>query len=182
LIVHEHDPGNLAAAMLLLQTVRQGKHMLKMTPMSTADFEHFRASSAADYVEQCRLSGLPSLATNQTRTLAGLDALLPQGPATPGHYLMLLQEQESSATVGMMWFGELSDNDATSAFLYDLWIAPAWRRRGFAEAALALLAEEIRLRGMGSLSLNVFAHNTVAQALYRKAGFVASEITMVRQL
>jgi len=156
--------------------------MLKMTPMSTADFEAFRASSAADYVEQCRLTGLPSLATNQTGTLAGLDALLPQGPATPGHYLMLLQEQENSATVGMMWFGEVSNNDATSAFLYDLWIAPAWRRRGFAAAALALLAEEARLRGLGSLNLNVFAHNAAAQALYRKAGFVASEITMVREL
>ncbi|MFJ9449951.1 GNAT family N-acetyltransferase [Herbaspirillum sp. NPDC101397] len=156
--------------------------MLKMTPMSTADFERFRASSAADYVEQCRLTGLPSLAASQAGTLAGLDALLPQGPATPGHYLMLLQEQEHGATVGMMWFGEVSNDDATSAFLYDLWIAPAWRRRGFAAAALALLAEEARLRGLDSLNLNVFAHNTAAQALYRKAGFVASEITMVREL
>jgi ribosomal protein S18 acetylase RimI-like enzyme len=95
---------------------------------------------------------------------------------------MLLQEQENSATVGMMWFGEVSNNDATSAFLYDLWIAPAWRRRGFAAAALALLVEEARLRGLGSLNLNVFAHNAAAQALYRKAGFVASEITMVREL
>lgn len=156
--------------------------MLKMIPMSTADFERFRESSAADYVDQCRLTGLPSLATSQAEALASLDALLPLGAATPGHYLMLLEEQENGAGVGMIWFGEVREDDTTSAFLYDLYIDPAWRRRGFAQAALALLLEEIRLRGIASLSLNVFAGNAAAQALYRKAGFVASEITMVRSL
>lgn len=155
--------------------------MLTMTPMSIADFERFRQSSAVDYVQQCRLTGLPSLATTLTGTFASLDALLPQGPATPGHHLMLLQEQDGKQ-IGVLWYGEMLEEETTSAFLYDLWIDPPWRRRGFARQALKLLQEEIRRRGISSLSLNVFAHNEAAQALYREAGFVASEITMVRSL
>lgn len=157
-------------------------HQLKMIPMTTTDFERFVETSSTDYAEQCRLTGLPSLATSQPQARANLLALLPQGLATPGHYLMLLQEEESGASVGEIWFGEVKEDDRTFAFLYDLTIDAAYRRRGFASAALELLLEEIKLRGLDNLSLNVFAHNTAAQALYRKAGFIASEITMVRPL
>ena len=157
-------------------------HQLKMIPMTTTDFERFVESSSTDYAEQCRLTDLPSLATSQPQARANLLALLPQGLATPGHYLMLLQEEESGASVGEIWFAEVKEDDRTFAFLYDLTIDAAYRRRGFASAALELLLEEVRLRGLDNLSLNVFAHNTAAQALYRKAGFIASEITMVRPL
>lgn len=157
-------------------------HPLKMIPMTTSDFERFVDTSSADYVEQCRLTGLPSLATSQPQARENVDALLPQGLATPGHYLMLLQEEESGASVGEIWFGEVEEDGRTSAFLYDLTIDAAYRRRGFGGLALELLLEELRLRDLDSLSLNVFAHNAAAQALYRKAGFVASEITMVRSL
>ncbi|ASU39798.1 hypothetical protein hmeg3_16925 [Herbaspirillum sp. meg3] len=155
---------------------------LKMIPMTTADFERFVETSSADYAEQCRLTGLPSLETSQPEAFENLQVMLPQGPATPGQYLMLLQDEESGASVGQIWFGEVTEDNETSAFLYDLMIDPAYRRRGFAAAALELLQEEVKLRGLGSLSLNVFAHNEAAQALYRKAGFIASEITMVRTL
>lgn len=157
-------------------------HRLKMIPMTSSDFERFVDTSSADYVEQCRLSGLPSLATSQPQARGNVQALLPLGLATPGHYLMLLQEEDSGASVGEIWFGEVTEDGLTSAFLYDLTIDAAYRRRGFAGAALELLLEEARLRGLASVSLNVFAHNTAAQALYRKAGFAASEITMVREL
>lgn len=155
---------------------------LKMIPMTTTDFERFVDTSSADYAEQCRLTGLPSLETSQPEARQNLQALLPHGLATPGHYLMLLQEEESGASIGEIWFGEVKKDDEASAFLYDLTIDAAYRRRGYASAALVLLLEEITLRGLGSLSLNVFAHNEAAQALYRKAGFIASEITMVRTL
>ncbi|WP_050476652.1 GNAT family N-acetyltransferase [Herbaspirillum rhizosphaerae] len=157
-------------------------HQLKMIPMTTTDFERFVETSSADYAEQCRLTGLPSLETSRPQARANLQALLPLGLATPGHYLMLLQEEESGASVGEIWFGEVTKDGETSAFLYDLTIDAEHRRRGFASAALELLLEEVRLRGLSSLSLNVFAHNEAAQALYRKAGFLASEITMVRTL
>lgn len=155
--------------------------MLTMTPMRPADYERFRQYSAADYADQCRLTGIAALAVSGPEALASLDVLLPQGLATPGHHVMQLEDQDGHH-VGVMWFGETLEGDTRSAFLYDLWIVPAWRRCGFAREALQLLHADIRERGISSLSLNVFAHNDAAQALYRDAGYVPSEITMVRTL
>jgi ribosomal protein S18 acetylase RimI-like enzyme len=51
-------------------------------------------------------------------------------------------------------------------------VALAWRGRGVGSALLAGAIESARERGLHKVSLSVFAHNAVAIALYRKAGFV----------
>ena len=46
-----------------------------------------------------------------------------------------------------------------------------WRGRGVGTALVAAAAGRARGQGLNKLSLEVFAHNTAAIALYRKAGF-----------
>lgn len=46
-----------------------------------------------------------------------------------------------------------------------------WRGRGVGTALVAAAADWARGQGLHKLSLEVFAHNTAAIALYRKAGF-----------
>ena len=46
-----------------------------------------------------------------------------------------------------------------------------WRGRGVGTALVAAAAGRARGQGLHKLSLEVFAHNTAAIALYRKAGF-----------
>ena len=47
-----------------------------------------------------------------------------------------------------------------------------WRGRGVGTALVAAAAGRARGQGLHKLSLEVFAHNTAAIALYRKCGFV----------
>jgi RimJ/RimL family protein N-acetyltransferase len=51
-------------------------------------------------------------------------------------------------------------------------VAREWRGRGVGSALLAAAIEWARERGLHKLSLDVFAHNAGAIALYRKFGFV----------
>ena len=51
-------------------------------------------------------------------------------------------------------------------------VAREWRGRGVGSALLAAAIECARQRGLHKLSLDVFAHNAAAIALYRKFGFV----------
>lgn len=163
--------------------------MLTLKPMSEADYEHYLDTSAATYAEQFLLSGLPACVPAQIAAHAYTQAMLPQGVATPGHFLMTLQDAASNTNVGSMWFSDSvpqqsghKRNTAKGAFLHFLQIDTPYRRRGLANMALQQLLETLRQRGIRNLSLNVFAHNAAAQMLYRKVGFCASEITMTRTL
>jgi ribosomal protein S18 acetylase RimI-like enzyme len=51
-------------------------------------------------------------------------------------------------------------------------VARLWRGRGVGSALLAAAIEKARGDGLHKLSLEVFAHNDAAIALYRKVGFV----------
>jgi ribosomal protein S18 acetylase RimI-like enzyme len=51
-------------------------------------------------------------------------------------------------------------------------VAKPWRRRGVGSGLLADAIEKARDDGLHKLSLDVFAHNEAAIALYRKFGFV----------
>jgi ribosomal protein S18 acetylase RimI-like enzyme len=51
-------------------------------------------------------------------------------------------------------------------------VAHEWRGRGIGSALMEAAIEWARASGLHKLSLNVFAHNAAAIALYRKYGFV----------
>jgi ribosomal protein S18 acetylase RimI-like enzyme len=51
-------------------------------------------------------------------------------------------------------------------------VAKPWRRSGVGSGLLAAAIEKARDDGLHKLSLDVFAHNEAAIALYRKFGFV----------
>jgi RimJ/RimL family protein N-acetyltransferase len=52
-----------------------------------------------------------------------------------------------------------------------MFVDRGWRGRGVGTALLAAAADWARGQGLHKLSLEVFAHNAAAIALYRKAGF-----------
>lgn len=57
------------------------------------------------------------------------------------------------------------------AVVWGMWVAPAFRRRGYGEQLLAAGLTWARDLGLESVSLDVFPANTAAVALYRAAGF-----------
>src|ERR1035437_7572477 len=73
--------------------------------------------------------------------------------------------------VGFIWYAVAPRDGGSSTFVLQLFIKPAYRRRGYAkEALLALEGLAISL-GHLSIGLSVFHHNSGARELYASVGF-----------
>jgi ribosomal protein S18 acetylase RimI-like enzyme len=78
-----------------------------------------------------------------------------------------------SAVVGMATCSRrtITGWDGPIVFLQDLFVEPAHRRRGIAEALIARVAALARELGSPIVELTVRADNDPAQAFYQRAGF-----------
>ena len=87
-----------------------------------------------------------------------------------------LVAEADGAVVGLcLFFRSFSTwTGKPGAYVQDLYVAPAWRGRGVAEALLKRLAATVRDRGGAYVRLSVDAGNTDAQAFYRRVGLAWS--------
>lgn len=108
--------------------------------------------------------------------------LLPQGLGTPGHWLCEILDRADGQTIGALWFGITPSPGAHAAHLYDLHIDEGPRREQHARATLRLLETRCRELGAGSIGLQIFAHDTMAQALYGSLGFTVTSFNMSKRI
>ena len=108
--------------------------------------------------------------------------LLPQGPDTPDNVLYTLHDPHEDADVGVLWYALQRTPHATTAFIYEVEVFEAYRRRGYATQAFTLLETDAAARGATRIGLHVFGHNTAARALYEKLGYHATNINMRKEL
>lgn len=95
------------------------------------------------------------------------DALFGENPVVYG----LLVEVDGQAAGGALWFRNFSTWDGVAGvYLEDLFIRPAFRRRGLARRLLAALARECVDNGYTRLTWAVLDWNTNAIALYDAVG------------
>jgi ribosomal protein S18 acetylase RimI-like enzyme len=106
-------------------------------------------------------------------------ALLPDGPRTAGHRFFRIVSAASGETVGHVWLHV--DAGSPQAFVYDIGIDPAHRRRRYATSALTWVESIARDAGCATLALNVVADNPGAMLLYHILGFqtVSSHLSKV---
>jgi GNAT superfamily N-acetyltransferase len=82
-----------------------------------------------------------------------------------------IAEVEGQAAAAAMWFRNFSTWDGVAGiYLEDLYVRPAFRRRGLARALLAELARECVSSGYTRLSWAVLNWNVDAIALYDSVG------------
>ena len=94
-------------------------------------------------------------------------ALFGQRPSAHAHVV----EVDGRAAATAVWFLNFSTWDGVSGiYLEDLFVRPAFRRRGLAHKLLATLAAECRAHGYTRLSWAVLNWNVNAIALYDAVG------------
>jgi ribosomal protein S18 acetylase RimI-like enzyme len=71
---------------------------------------------------------------------------------------------------------------ATYAELTELYVEPAWRRRGIARALIALAEQLASERGAGTLTILTGDDNAPAQALYRSLGYEEGDVALTKDL
>ena len=83
----------------------------------------------------------------------------------------LIAEVDGQAAGGALWFRNFSTWDGVAGvYLEDLFVRPAFRRRGLARRLLATLARECVDHGYTRLTWAVLDWNTNAIALYDAVG------------
>ena len=156
--------------------------MIQLVPMTADAFDAYRQRGIEEYAAEHVRAGRWSAEEAHAAAAREYEELLPQGTATPNHYLYTIQDDTVPAAVGLLWFALNDEAGRRRVFIYDIEIDPAFRRRGYATAAFSALEAEARALGAHEIRLHVFGHNHDARRLYEKLGFVATNITMSKPL
>lgn len=94
----------------------------------------------------------------------------------------LIERERTPIGYAIVTFGYDLEFAGRDAYLTELWVDDDQRGSGAGSAALALLPDELRARGVNALHLQVRPDNP-AFRLYQRTGFVASPRTiMTRRL
>ncbi|MCC6575277.1 MAG: GNAT family N-acetyltransferase [Planctomycetes bacterium] len=93
-------------------------------------------------------------------------------PADPARGTILVAEL-GTEYVGHCWLSSQTDffTREDEAWVFDLTVAPKFRRQGAARALMAAAQAMAKSRGLRHIGLQVMGHNREAQALYAKLGF-----------
>jgi RimJ/RimL family protein N-acetyltransferase len=156
--------------------------MIALVPMTEADFQTYCERAISEYAEEHVRGGRWSEEEAYEQARRQYQELLPQGVATPNHFLYTLTDTSTQTPVGRLWFALQPQAGNQVAFIYDVAIEPAFRRKGYATQAFEALEHQARAHGVQQIRLHVFGHNHEARALYEKLGFVATNINMAKSL
>ena len=155
--------------------------MTRLEPMDEATFEAWREASIRDYAaEKVEAGNWPAEGALE-RATAEFVALLPDGRATSGHAVRSMVD-DAGERVGYAWFVPEERPFGRVVFIYDIAVDPAHRRQGHAQAALGEIEAYAREHGCVGVQLHVFGGNAGARALYQRAGYVETNVTMLKRV
>lgn len=155
---------------------------VRFVPFDEVDFQAWLTEAIPSFALTNVEDGRWSLAESIDLSRQAHDALLPQGLATPGQFFVHLHDAATGERVGLLWWTEGPKDGAMQAWVYNITIEPAARRRGFARAALRELEGVALQHGMRQLGLHVFGHNHAARQLYESLGFEPASLTLRKVL
>ncbi|MGH2464711.1 MAG: GNAT family N-acetyltransferase [Candidatus Limnocylindrales bacterium] len=149
--------------------------------MTSEVWASWRAATIAGHADdQVRIGAWPAEGAD-ARAAAVLAVLLPDGQLTADHQFMSIVN-EDGLTVGALWFAPDRGDAHRAIFIWDIVIGEEFRGRGYGRAALTALEPVVRALGYDEISLHVFGDNDVARSLYRSAGYVETNVSMVKRL
>ena len=144
--------------------------------MTEEEFQTFLAGGISTYAEEKVKAGNWPAEEALQRSKEAHDRLLPTGLTSPNQHLYSIEVE--GKPVGHLWLSTDPQLGAGAGFIYDLFVAEAFRRQGIAKHAMRLLEQEALRLGLKSLALHVFAHNVQARSLYEQLGYEVTNINM----
>lgn len=155
---------------------------ISLVELDDVPYRAYRDHLVRDYAAHKVRAGAWYESEAQIRAAKDVDGLLPEGPATQGHFLYSVREDAADAEVGTVWFALRDSGVRRYVWIYDIIINENFRRRGYASRTLELVEARAKELGAKSVELHVFGHNQGAQALYEKVGYSVTSITMAKQV
>ncbi|GHO85848.1 GNAT family N-acetyltransferase [Dictyobacter formicarum] len=156
--------------------------MIILEPMNEEDFQRYLDFSVADYAQEHVKSGRWSQEEALTEAKKQYVELLPAGVASSNQYLFTIIDPDQQRKVGMLWFAVEERAGRRSAFVYDIRIEEIYRHQGYGSQAFREMEKNVRELGLNRIGLHVFGHNHAALEMYKKLGYVATNIVMAKEL
>jgi ribosomal protein S18 acetylase RimI-like enzyme len=147
--------------------------------MTDAAYIAWRDRSVREYAAEHVRSGGWTAEEAPAKAEAQFVQILPDGLATPGQFLWTVRDSNGK-DAGILWVG--TERRAGHAFIYDIEIDDARRGQGLGTAAMLALEDWARASRIHTIALHVFGHNTGAWQLYKRLGYVETNIQMERRL
>ena len=160
----------------------KGTNNVRFIELDDGPYREYRKELVRGYAADKVRAGAWSQAEAEGRAARDVDELLPEGPATRGHFLYEVKDDSTGADVGTVWFALRNSGVGPSVWIYDIIINENVRRRGYASRTLELVEDRARALGAKSVELHVFGHNHGARALYEKVGYKEMSITMAKPI
>lgn len=155
--------------------------MIRLEPMDEAAYERWLATSIPEFAQEKVEVGTWPESEALERSAQTYRELLPDGLETPGQLIRSIVNEDGERVGHVLW----APTDRPSgrvAFIYDIAVYPEHRRRGHAQAALAEIAAWARDHGCAGVQLHVHGPNVGARQLYQRAGFVETDVTMLKRV
>ena len=144
--------------------------MLTLHELTQPEFdEWFMLSTKRQAEDRAQVSGR-SVADERKDLDAMIPHLLPEGKDSAGHVFRLARDGAGRA-VAFVWFGQLPGVSESQRFLFDIYVVPEARRRGFGRDVLRAMMLQLSKEGVRQVALNVLDTNEGAIALYNDLGF-----------
>jgi ribosomal protein S18 acetylase RimI-like enzyme len=157
--------------------------MIDLVPMTAEAYEDYLEALAPDYArEHVEAGNWPEEGAVERALKEMREQYLPQGVATENNYLFTLLDSDIGEKVGMLWYAILDRDDRRQAFVYDVIVDEAFRRRGYGYQAFQKMETLVKEQGVDMIALHVFGYNVGAQAMYKKLGFEVTDISMKKWL
>lgn len=153
---------------------------VRLDPMTSEEYAVYLRDAVLAYAEaHVSAESWPAEGARQ-RAVDEYAELLPEGVATPGHHLYTARNGDQA--IGMIWFAERPHGAGRVAYLYDIQVDANVRGQGHGEALMRAMEHEVRSAGLKAVRLQVFGNNSVARSLYRKLGYLETNVVMAKDL
>lgn len=160
--------------------VREVPVHVDVVPMTAERFPRFVAASEKGFADDLVASGRYSPDEAAAESHRQLVAELPEGVETKGQ--ALFTASVDGAEVGILWLGMRVRDGRPHAFVLDVEVDTAERRKGYGRALMHAAEREARRLGADSIGLHVFGFNTGAIDLYEQLGYRRTEESLLREL
>ena len=155
--------------------------MFRLERMDAPTYDAWRAASQRNYASEKVKAGNWKAEEAERLSREAFDQLLPAGRETVGHEIRAMVN-DAGEKVGHAWFTIENREVGRVVFIYDIAVDAAHRRKGYARLALEEIDAYARENGCIGVMLHVFGYNEAARQLYRSAGYLETNVVMLKRL
>ncbi len=156
--------------------------MVQLISMTKAEFDAFMEISMRDQAQAQVQAGAWRAEQADELVRKQRDQFLPDDLATPNHFFFVVEDKDSGAKVGGLWYTVVEQDGKRQFFVVDIQVYDEYRRRGYGTQAFKMMEEKAREMGITTILLHVFKHNRSARAMYEKLGYVGADEMMAKEL